>query len=299
MSDQRPMRAWLLVVALLMVAIAPQQAEANGEAPGGPRSLELAEREIIALPCEFDVPPHNRLYVYGERIQHAVLTLEPGDSLRVNGIAVRPLRPGPPPPLPTQSDWAETYGQAPMFQRLLTAGRSPEEAGREFLTQQGVLRQRIRQTYAELVESLGEETQAVERAFELLPELDTEDMLDWSQEIRVGEGCLWLSWKGRSGFERVPLGRDVPHEHRGAPTPEWVERGKRLFATTVFERMSKWAGPCWYFITHGGTTLLCGENEIGGAADQIQHARETGEVVEGPLPERTVILVLQHEGDDD
>ncbi|MFH1864595.1 MAG: hypothetical protein ABIK85_01805, partial [Candidatus Eisenbacteria bacterium] len=78
-------------------------------------------------------------------------------------------------------------------------------------------------------------------------------------------------------------------------TPEVQEREKLHFATTIYERMAMWKGPCWYFITHGGTVMGCGSRNVQVISNQLQHARDTGEAIEGPVPEDTVLRILEHE----
>jgi len=283
----------ILLAAALLVFALPGFVKADG---GGDvfEARKSVKRALVMLPCEFEVPPQNRLYVYGRRIHEAVLTLAPGDSLRVNGIPIKPLRPGPPEGWPSEESCVKVYGDAPLFQELVQSGMSAQEAAREYARRVMALNWRIRHAYSEALEEGHGAPGALEYTLGMLRELDRDMLIDWDQQITSGKGYIELYWRGMLGSERLSLvveaGRYV-----GPPTPEEQVREKLHFATTVYERMARWKGPCWYFITHGGTVMGCGSRNVQVIRDQLQHARDTGEAIEGPVPEDAVMRIIENE----
>ncbi|MFH1864593.1 MAG: hypothetical protein ABIK85_01795, partial [Candidatus Eisenbacteria bacterium] len=157
-------------------------------------SLQPGERALVTLPCEFEVPPQNRLYVYGRRIHEAVLTLAPRDSLRVNGIPIKPLRPGPPQGWPSEEKCAKVYGDAPLFQELVQSGMSAQEAAREYARRQSALHWRTRHAYSEAVDAGDGVSEAVEYTFGMLRELDRDMLIDWDRQVTSGESYVELYW---------------------------------------------------------------------------------------------------------
>ncbi len=58
----------LAVAALMLCSMPSCNKAADLEPPYDIESIEPEERALVALPLEFDVLPHSRLFVYGERI---------------------------------------------------------------------------------------------------------------------------------------------------------------------------------------------------------------------------------------
>lgn len=292
-TNRRSCQVVILLAAALLVFALPGFVKGDG---GGDvfEARKSVKRALVMLPCEFEVPPQNRLYVYGRRIHEAVLTLAPGDSLRVNGIPIKPLRPGPPAQWLTDEQSAKVYGNAPLFKELVQSGMSPQEAAREFVRRQGALHWRIRHAYSEAIEAGRGASGALEHTLGMLRELDRDMLIDWDRQVTSGEIYVELYWKGMRGPERITL-RDEVVRYLGPPTPEVQEREKLHFATTIYERMATWKGPCWYFITHGGTVMGCGSRNVQVIRDQLQHARDTGEAIEGPVPEDAVMRIIENE----
>lgn len=292
-TNRRSCQVVILLAAALLVFALPGFVKADG---GGDvfEARKSVKRALVMLPCEFEVPPQNRLYVYGRRIHEAVLTLAPGDSLRVNGIPIKPLRPGPPAQWLTDEQSAKVYGNAPLFKELVQSGMSAQEAAREFVRRQGALHWRVRNAYSEAIRTGLAASEAVEYTLGMLRELDRDMLIDWDRQVTSGEIYVELYWKGMIGSERITL-RDQAVRYVGPPSPEEQVHEKRQFATTIYERIVKWEGPCWYFITHGGTVMGCGSRNVQVISDQLQHARDTGEPIEGPLPQDTVLRIIEYE----
>jgi len=272
----------------------------SDDAPYDLDNLQPGERALVSLPCEFSIPPQNRLYVYGERITDAVLTLSPGDSLRVNGIAVKPLRPGPPQSRPSDEALEALYGEVPTFRASLASGKPPWEAAKDFLRKSGALKTRIRRAYSEALRSDMSEETALPHVLERLLALDTDSLLNWDENIRVDGRMIrlyWRGWKGGAGADWVSFEEDRSR-YVGLPSPEARVREQIHFATTLYDRVYRDNGPCWYFITHGGTVMARGNHNVGIVEGQLEHARTTNEIIEGPLPKGTVARILGYEEGD-
>ena len=115
---------------------------ADRDSPYDIENLEPGERALVTLPLEFEVHPANRLYLFGERVYSVRLTAEPGDSLRLNGVAILPLsKKGMfPEGKLTEVTYLRLYGEVPLVRKLMASGSTAAEAAEEYLAERKALR---------------------------------------------------------------------------------------------------------------------------------------------------------------
>lgn len=294
----RARTALQVIYAIGLAALAASQGCAN-DGTGSLYDTEQpvsGERALVQLPCEFQVKEENRLYVYGERMRSVSLEVGPGDTLFLNGVPILPKRTPPPPaqtkPRPSDDPYAKLYGNVPFVVERVASGSTAAEAGRAYLRVQEQLRQRIYDTYFDGRSEGLAPVAAAERAFARLVELDTDELIDWTRSCEVRETDIRLFWKGWEWSSATLLLRDWPEEYRSSDHSE----GKaQLLATQLYEFVALGEGPCWFLIGATGRTLMCGEDRVSAALDQLAHARRTGEYGVSPLNSRQVQLILAGE----
>lgn len=247
----------------------------------------------LPLPCEFEVRPENRLYVYDHRVTAGVLSLAPGDSLRINGVPVMPTLPKPAVEAERLSDerLTEVYGRVPLFQELVQSGLSVDMATREYFRANQRLWWRAHRAYEDARAEGAGLSEAYHAVLDKIDELDEKDLVSESRMTSSGGG-IELRWRGMCGWELLnfEFGRDTLN------SPEAMENERRWFAGKLYDEMCVQEGPRWCVITPWGELFITLAKRVEVAREQLRLARETGEITRGPLTERSIRNIIYNEG---
>ena len=281
---QGPLSSLLLTVVSLLCAMST--ACANGIDAYDLESLKPGERALVKLPLSFEVGPNNRLYVYGERVDSVNLSIGSGDTLLLNGKPIEPrLQPPPRDPEVVEVMWRRVGREIPFVQEKLAGGASAADAGEQWEAEVLKIRSLLFEEYREhRARGLSEEGAAA-AAFSRLEEFDVHQLIDWSRRNSVEGSTVTYSTKGISltahlALEDILLAESSPP----AKARHSTLRDKLRLATELYESLVLGPGPCWYILSWGGTTVLCGEDSVALALAQVAKARETGEEQDGVLP---------------
>lgn len=229
-----------------------------------------------AWPIEFYVPPWSRLYLNGERIDHVRMTLAAGDSLRLNGVPVQPVR-GRRPSVPDGfADWDEfsmhTYRNVPYVQALVATGTKPGEAAASFNASRSKVWGLLEDAYAAARETGLDVAGAGIQAFAMLREADCDGLIDWGRRPAVVQNAILLYWKGLPFGDGHDLGRrpDTP------TSPELIEKDKRLRAAMIRDALVG-PKPCWCIIGVGGFGLYHGGEDLSRMTAELDEALRLGQ----------------------
>ncbi len=284
----------VLGTALLLVLVGAAPAAANGDdAVYDLDDLEPGERALVKLPLEFQVPEENYLYLYGKRIEHVQLTLDPGDSLRLNGIPIYPRAvPAPNYPMPSDEKLHARYKDVPYVQALLERGATVQEAADSFEKECMRVFGGLRKAYGEALESTSSPEAAARAAFGKLADIDQNGLVDWERTPNVAGTSIEIPWKGRPLAVAAEL-RSVSGSVRGQvpAIDNMLTRATMIYEAMVLRR------PCCCIIGSGGFRLLCGEEQVSRVRAEIAHLLATQDVKNVPaLGENTALDILSAEG---
>lgn len=281
---QGPLSSLLLAVVSLLCAMST--ACANGIDAYDLESLKPGERALVKLPLSFEVGPNNRLYVYGERVDSVNLSIGSGDTLLLNGKPIEPrLQPPPRDPEVVEDMWRRVGQNVPFIQERLAEGASATDAGEQWEAEVLRIRSQLVEEYRKHRERGLLEEAAAAAAFDRLEEFDIHQLVDWSRRNSVEGSTVAFSTKGFSILQRLQLEDILLAESQPSTRVQHSTlRDKLRLATELYESLVLGPGPCWYSLSWGGTTVLCGEDSVALALAQVAKARETGEEQDGVLP---------------
>jgi hypothetical protein len=283
------MRRVVLIVALVVVASGIGILVLRGRCDDG--------KELVEFPYVIKIAPKNILFVDGHEFHGEVLcTWEPGDSLRIEGIPVLPRRPPPIPGQPkrTEEDFRRQYGEVPVVLELVEAGATWREAAKAYSRRIEKFVDDAKRAYWKVLEATGSEELAVQAV------LDSVDrtLLDPSEEPRVFPSGMGFRLQGRRGGYSVAFGEKPPWE---MPTLEEIQKVTHEKASEYTRGVARHLGntrTACLEVPAAGLTVL-GRGVVKRALRQIEEA-EKGNMVDGPLPERELKLILMvREGEID
>ncbi len=221
----------------------------------------------------------NVLLVHGHVLTDDVqITWVPGDSLRVNGMAVFP-----PPPVPpkvfSEERLAELYGSAPFVTALVESGFTWAEASRAYCARRAEVCRSIQRVYWQVRQSSGSHGAA---AAAVLDSVDR-SLLDPQCEPEVTSSAVLIRWKGGRCEELVFLGHGPPSQHqtpRDKLTRERAESETRRLVTWLD---GKRTGPHFVLISPRAYAMWGGKSarEALGQTKEAMAGRKTG----GPIDE--------------
>jgi hypothetical protein len=283
-----------IAAALLLTGVWAAAACANGgDSLYDLENLQPGERAIVKLPCEFDVLPGNRLYLYGVRVHHVVLALAQGDSLCLNGVPLLPRRAvnereaaNP----HDRRDW-QFLAAVPYVAELVSRGVALETAGPSYLEEQLKVCGEVKKAYAGYRRDGAAADEAARQALDRLRDIDALGLIDWTKDVRVEDGIMCLWWRGQPAELSFRLEDEKPVSR--TTSPGQIE--KRTLSTHLYEMLGLSPGPCWHFITLGADVTACGARNVAIVQGQLSAARGASVVPEGPLSSDAVLSVLRHE----
>jgi hypothetical protein len=272
---------------------------------------------LVEFPYVVRIAPQNVLFVDGHEFHgEVVCTWEPGDSLRIEGIPVLPRRVvrGE----PTEDELRQEFGRIPFVLECVDGGMSWGEAVRENKLRQQYSGNRFivervsegmswdesvdeyyagieetgdsaNRAYWKVLEATGSKEMAAQAA---LDSLDRR-LLDPSFEPRVSTGGMVMRFLGQQEYSMAFTDKP-PWE---IPTLEEIQRVTHEKASDFMRRVARHVGEtrtaCLEIPTAGRTAF--GRDVVRRASRQIEEA-EKGNMVEGPLPEEELKLILMVRG---
>jgi len=279
--------------------------------PPGHRGSEIfpasGDTLSVTFPVEFDVLPHNRLYVRGERLTRVQLTTAPGDTLFLNGVPVMPFGRCPEVPVVfTEEMYLRLYGDVPYVQRLMNSrGMSASAAFECFVVAMDSLRLVTARVYQEARDRGATRSEATAAAIEEMPALDKHGLVNWQAPIVAGSGSVRLRWNGQSGqrafgFAGYSTSQDttgVDTDRRSAAAMP-SEREKAGYAVRLYDAMTYAPEPLWRVITCGGWSQWGGFERAERAERVLEAARSFAEYEEGVLSRLAVTEIVGREQEE-
>lgn len=274
---------------------------------------------LVEFPYEIEIAPQNVLFVDGYEFHGKVTcTWEPGDSLRIEGIPILPRRPRPRELYPSeervQKKWAnepfvrqcvekgmtwheavreyelsERYGQVPFVKQLVEQGRTWAAAVHEYNKRIEEITSASNRAYWKVLLSTGSKELAAQAALDSLERT----FVDPSFEPKASAYGMVVKFQGYPVPHSIAFSEKPPWE---MPSLEELQRVTRKKASDVARRLQR-------YLSQTGTQALMvgsGHLELGGgvveeAMRQIEEGRK-GRLVEGPLDERELKLILLRKG---
>lgn len=260
---------------ILVATAALTRSSASGESAGADSGNGVQAREPLLL--EFDVAPGNRLYVNGERIEHVRLALSPGDSLRLDGVAIMP------PAVHAQVEnirisdeqLATWYGEVPYVQARLAEGKSIAVATELYETARLRVSRLLRRAYATARREGASKGDAGIAALSQLRAIDRDGLLDWTRGPTVAGSEVTLVWEGIEPEFTVMLSSDS----YSAPDPASLDEERWARARSMYDALAI-PHPCWCFTGAGGYRMLCGEQMASRLSAELARVLATGDVRE-------------------
>ena len=282
------MRRVGLVVAVAVIACGVGLLVLRGRCDDGREA-----KESVEFPYAVRIAPQNMLFVDGHEFHgEVVFSWEPGDSLRIEGIPVLPRRPLPEAlrqPELSEEFLRRRYRRVPFVMERVEQGRTWGEAVSEYRPVKSAICREIDETYWRLVESTGSHDAA---ALALLDSLDR-GIVDLLVDPQVFSWGMNVLLKGDSAMVSVAFGDEPPWER---PTLEDIQRvtyeKASDFTRGMARNLSDITVTC-LVVAPGRTDF--GRGVVNRALKQIEEA-EKGNMVEGPLPERELMLILMVRG---
>jgi len=215
-----------------------------------------------------------------------VLDWEPGDSLRIDGIAVFPSPPSRPRVF-TEEELEKVYGEVPYVLERVRAGSTWTEAIDEYHARVEEVEGRLRRRYWEVRDSTGSHGEAMDAALECLDR----SLLDPAVEPRsTGTGIL-LKWAGLRG-EGVIMGLDKRPVEKPRGPRVLTEAEAQHWARLIIRRLEPVnETPMVVAISRKGVLFLHSADSRE-AIPQLEAAKR-GVVKDGPLPEYVTEEVLE------
>jgi hypothetical protein len=237
-----------------------------------------------------------RLYVEGRRVTDVHFEREAGDSLRLNGAALR-LAPGARVTrhrLLSDEVLLARYGGIPLFDREMSEGASAIEASRHLHRAKDRLRRVAWSTFEHQKVGGSTALAASEAALEQMRIADVDSLVDWGESPRAHAGEIEIYW-------REPPPRSVHwislRTERVSADFAGFSRSEALdgrFAGAVQFYASECPDTCWVFLGRGGIGIAyCGREAIEAVRAQFEHASATGNLGDYPLSPEDVAAVLE------
>ena len=245
-----------------------------------------SEPEIV-FPYSLEIAEGNHLIVMGHHFTGTVvLTWEPGDTLRIEGIPVVPKRKLPE-RRPSEEELESLYGNVPYVMQLVDSGASWHDASASYGLVRGELSKTLERVYWDTVNETGSEDLALQAVW---------NALDWSlvdstAVQKVSPRGVILVWKGMKHSHTIEF-RDShpdsftkppPKHHSAKYVADWVKR--------LSGRLSGKKGGPWMEVIYPGRTSLGGKS-VAEALRQFRDAAD-GKRTDGPLSKYEVELIIK------
>jgi len=279
----------LVVVALLLVFDGARFGNARG---GNGCSAEQEDLgQYLEFPYTIKIAPENRLYVHGHEITgEAVCTWAPGDTMRINGLAVLPTPRSPEKVIPEER-LEEVYKGVPFVRLLVEGGSTWAEAVEAFSEKIDQLYLEAGNRYWDVLERTGSDELAVEAVLDSLDHA----LLDPESEPRVVNRRLMLDYTG--------LGREAFDMRTRPDFTRWRTVSRIASEAEARAKLTLWAAnlcsvkkPWVVIIRSGGETLVGGEDQARAARKEIDRALETGVVEPEMLSKQALEEILSRRG---
>jgi hypothetical protein len=274
------MRAGVLlnVVFLLVVCLASFLPAASVE-----------HKDAIRFPYLLTIAPGNVLVVHGHVFRDSVLiTREPGDSLRVEGLPIYPL-----PPVPrkviSEHGLAKIYGRVDYVRELVDSGYTWWQATEKYFRKMGETVRSAQAVYKTVIDSTGSHEKAAQAAVDSFDR----SLVEPGTEPVVTRTSVIVSWQGSvtehiMSRRRRSDDRPVLEEIFGKSTEEDIVRLKvRELATWLDGRRR---GTYFVLKSPRGTSIYGGKTALKAIA-QIEEAKR-GNITDGPVDEREIRRVI-------
>ena len=275
------MRLWVIGIVFILCLVLPVLVA------GGADSCKVVDFATkIEFPYRFRMVPNHVLIVHGRHIEGDVeLDWEPGDSLRINGVAVIPFPPSKPREY-SEEELRRVYGEVPFVLERVRAGSTWAKAVEEHDRRVDKVVSRVRRRYWAVRDSTGSHGKAMRAA---LASLDR-SLLDPEVEPRsTGNGIL-LKWDGLLAEGIVEIGNRPGSKPRGRK--ELSEAEAQLWAKLIIRRLApENETPMVVAISRKGVFFFDSEDSRK-AIRQLEEARR-GVISEGPLPEYVMEEILE------
>jgi hypothetical protein len=257
----------------------------------GPGSAQVETRDI-EFPYVLRIVEGNVLFVHGHRCRDSVVvTWEPGDSVRINGMAVLPARPTPP-RVPSDADLMRAFGEVPFVVARVENGATWQAAADEY---EGRMHKSIgtaTERFWQVFDSTGSYKQAGEAA---VASMDW-SLLDPEKETKmIGEKMMIVNWEGLLPDMRL----DLSERPLKGPFPkrEATYRKAAGLVRRIGPPLDGTYGTRWLVVLRYGGELITSGEDVEKALRQVDMARN-GKYIKGPLTDGEVTEILQAEGGD-
>jgi hypothetical protein len=233
--------------------------------------------EDIAFPYVLWIAEGNVLFVHGHEYRDSVVfTWEPGDSVRIDGMAVLPARPRPP-RVPRDAELIRAFGDVPLVVLMVESGATWQEAAGEYERRMHRSIRLATRRFWEVFDSTGSYETAGEAAVKSIDR----SLLDSERETKmIGRKMMIVNWEGLLPDMRL----DLSERPFVGPLPEReiTHRKAAGLVRRIGPPLDGTLGSPWVVvIDHGGEMIVSGET-AGEAIRQVESARR-GETTEGPL----------------
>jgi hypothetical protein len=273
------MRARVTVLVLLIVLVTLQAGIA----------LCDGEEGDMEFPYILRIAEGNVLFAHGYEYRDSVaFTYEPGDSLRIEGMAILPSPPFPSEPM-SEENLAKTYARVPFIVERVEEGLTWREASEEWYKERAKILLAMKQVYWGVLDSTGSHDKASAAA---LAALDR-SLLDPDKEPTVGRTIARIPWEGSIG-EFANMVRHPKGEKRSRYPEVTLERATG-YAAGIIKCLDGTYGVPWVVVLErrGRKRLAGGEAEE--ALQQIELAWR-GDFIKGPLDKTALKEILSRIG---
>jgi hypothetical protein len=248
----------------------------------------------IQFPVSFEIAEGNHLFVMGRHFVGPVtLTWEPGDSVRVEGMAIHPVPEGPPREI-SEEELERIYGTVPFIVDLVESGATWKEAARSYNElRTGIEMDAIRR-YGRVLWSSGSEEVATKS---VVDSLDT-SLFDPDFEITWSPGYVVVKWDGMWYQAEFRLHQEAKFPGARKRVREPIsEDDASAFTRSIMHRLGGDLGGVRMEVFSTGHVTLSGA-AVGKALNQIEQS-DHGKLVEGPLFDPDLELILEMKGGGD
>ena len=273
-------RVDVLILSMVLVALVlPAKGSAQVETQG------------IEFPYVLRIAPGNVLIVHGRVYRDSVtITWEPGDSLRIEGMAVLPA-PAIPPKVISEERRAEIFGDVPLIVAMVDSGTSWKDALNEYRRRCLEIRSAMLDTYWAVLDSTGSQEAAADA---VLNTVDRSLFADGAA-LRINESCIRAPWQD-GATEHIPLERP----HRPDPQPERLlgprEKAVR-YTESIARRIDHRAKGHWVVVVDRRGWAGMSGAQAREALKQIEMV-EGNKFLAGPLDEFTLEEIVLHKTRD-
>ncbi|MFH1311654.1 MAG: hypothetical protein ABIJ00_00350 [Candidatus Eisenbacteria bacterium] len=272
------MRLKTLVCTVCMFTTAVAMGQPSADSSGEPS---------IEFPYVLKIAPGNVLVVYGHVIRNEVLvTWEPGDSLRVEGLPILP-KPSVPRIVLSEHGLAKTYGRVDYVRERVDSGYTWRQATDASFQKRHEEIQSARAVYATVIDSTGSH----EKAARAVSNSFDRSLLRPGYEPVVTLTHTSVEWQG--GF----TDHDMPELEFNRGNPDFkeifkktTEEGRACFKTRQLVWWLGGPGICVVMENPGGMRASCGDSARRAVA-QIE-AAEMGSIKEGRIDETDLRRII-------